>query len=429
MSDNTRWDYIVVGSGAGGATAARELARRKKKVLVIEGGPRTAKLGDVLASADYYDGNRYLYTLRRSQEGIGIVRMLLAGGSTIASCGNGVRCLEKELGQLGLDLSQDFIETEQELHVAPLEPRLYSHGSRVLLQAGRDLGYALEPMPKFIDAAKCRKCGQCVYGCVHGAKWTSLSYLQEAIDNGAEVLYDTRVQQVVISGGRARGVVTKNRQGRREIAARGVVLAAGGIGTPVILQNSGVNEAGGNLFIDPLIITYGITDDPRLSQVHEPSMTFVDLEFHRDKGFLLSTAAFNGGLGKYMIYSLKGFFLPDKRTLSMMTKITDETAGRVYPDGTVSKPLTRQDQIRLQAGSAACKEILRKAGAKHFGVSLVHGAHPGGTAAIGTIVDQDLQTRIDGLFVADASVLPVSPGLPPILTIVALAKHLGKALP
>jgi len=344
---------------------------------------------------------------------VGIVRTLLAGGSTIASCGNGVRCLEKELGQLGLNLAQDFVETEQELQVAPIEPRLYSQGSRALLQAGQYLGYALAPMPKFIDGKKCRKCGQCIYGCVHGAKWTSLTYLHEALDNGAEILCNTRVQQVLVAGGRARGVVVKNRQGVQKIEGRAGVLAAGGIGTPVILQNSGVKEAGGNLFIDPLIITYGITDDARLSQVHEPSMTFVDLEFHQSQGFLLSTAAFNGGMGKYISYGIKGFFLPDKHTLSMMTKITDEAAGRVYADGTISKPLTAQDRTRLKAGSAVCKEIIHKAGAKKFGVSMVQGAHPGGTAAIGTVVDKNLQTKIDGLFVADASVLPTAPGLPP----------------
>jgi choline dehydrogenase-like flavoprotein len=56
------------------------------------------------------------------------------------------------------------------------------------------------------------------------------------------------------------------------------------------------------------------------------------------------------------------------------------------------------------------------------------GAHPGGTAAIGQVVDKDLQTRIESLFVYDASVVSTSPGLPPILTIVALSKRLGKKL-
>ncbi|HXZ29619.1 MAG TPA: GMC oxidoreductase [Dehalococcoidia bacterium] len=55
--------------------------------------------------------------------------------------------------------------------------------------------------------------------------------------------------------------------------------------------------------------------------------------------------------------------------------------------------------------------------------------HPGGTAAIGKVVDKDFQTKVDGLFVCDASILPVTPGLPPILTIVTLAKRSANVLP
>jgi len=49
-------------------------------------------------------------------------------------------------------------------------------------------------------------------------------------------------------------------------------------------------------------------------------------------------------------------------------------------------------------------------------------------AATGGVVDKNLQTEVDNLFVCDASVLPATPGLPPILTIVALAKRLAKLL-
>ena len=76
------------------------------------------------------------------------------------------------------------------------------------------------------------------------------------------------------------------------------------------------------------------------------------------------------------------------------------------------------------------KEILVKAGAdsKSIVAGKVGGGHPGGTAAIGELVDKDLQTEVNNLFVCDASVLPTAPGLPPILTIVALAKRLAKSL-
>lgn len=56
------------------------------------------------------------------------------------------------------------------------------------------------------------------------------------------------------------------------------------------------------------------------------------------------------------------------------------------------------------------------------------GAHPGGTAAIGEAVNKNLETKIKGLFVCDASVLPTSPGLPPILAIIALSKRFARKL-
>jgi choline dehydrogenase-like flavoprotein len=113
-----------------------------------------------------------------------------------------------------------------------------------------------------------------------------------------------------------------------------------------------------------------------------------------------------------------------------MTKIIDDPAGRVYKDGTFSKPITARDRERLQEGFSISREILVKAGAKSKSItaSRVQGAHPGGTAAIGTVVDTDLQTKVDNLFVCDASVLPASPGMPPILTIAALATRLAKTL-
>ena len=105
--------------------------------------------------------------------------------------------------------------------------------------------------------------------------------------------------------------------------------------------------------------------------------------------------------------------------IGIMIKIADESAGYVYSDGTVDKSVTQRDSKRLQEGTNIAKEIL---------VSKPQGAHPGGTAAIGKVVSKDLQTDVKNLFVCDASVLPTAPGLPPILTIVALAKWLTKKL-
>jgi choline dehydrogenase-like flavoprotein len=84
----------------------------------------------------------------------------------------------------------------------------------------------------------------------------------------------------------------------------------------------------------------------------------------------------------------------------------------------------------LNKGAEISKEILLKAGvdSKSIFSTKIAGAHPGGTAAIGEIVDNKLQTEVNNLFVCDGSVLPTSPGAPPILTIIALAKRLAKSL-
>ena len=352
----------------------------------------------------------------------------MAGGSTVVSCGNGVRCLEKELAEFGIHLEMEFAEAEGEMRIAPYDERRLSKGSKRILEASKELGYRMEPMPKFIDPAKCRRCGGCQLGCKHGAKWTALDYLDVARKNGAEILYDTRVNKVVTENGKVKGINITGPGGNSEILADVVILAAGGMGTPVILQKSGIEEAGSNLFLDLLVNTYGVADG--LSQREEPTMALVDKEFYESKGFILSPFLNQPRMVRFLEMGMKGIFLPTDRSLGIMTKIRDDSVGQVHADGTFSKPVTENDRAKLKKGSAISKEILTKAGAdsKSIVVTKVQGAHPGGTAAIDTVVDKDLQTKVNNLFVCDASVFPTSSGMPPILTIVALAKRLAKAL-
>ena len=239
-------------------------------------------------------------------------------------------------------------------------------------------------------------------------------------------MYGTRCISVDIENGRVKGIKVNGPQGSVNILSEVVVIAAGGLGTPVILQNSGFKNAGTGLFIDFLVNTYGTTDG--LNQVHEPTMTLVNHDFHQSRGFILSPFVSHSKLIRIMELGIHGLNTQDDKIIGMMTKICDEPTGRVYPDGSVSKSVTKKDREKLDEGSRISKEILKKAGAKKLFVSRVQGGHPGGTAAVGKVVDSNLQTQINNLFVCDASVLPAAPGLPPILTIVALAKRLAKLL-
>ncbi|MFC1946325.1 GMC family oxidoreductase N-terminal domain-containing protein [Chloroflexota bacterium] len=426
MSDK-KYDYVIVGSGAGGATLAKELSSKGKTVAVIEKGKKENKLGGFFDCYRYYDVNRFTMMPPKSKEGVVVWRSFMAGGPTVVCCGNGVRCLEEELAEFGINLEEEFNEAEDEMKITPYDTRRLSSGGKKILEASTDLGYKMEAMPKFIDPKKCRRCGNCQYGCAYGAKWTAVEFLDEAEKNGADIFYNHIVDKVITENGTAKGVsLTKGNISK--IDANAVILSAGGLATPVIMQKSGLDKAGSNFFEDMLVNTYGVAKG--LDQTNEPTMAIVDHEFHKSEGFILSPFIHQSRPVRYIELGIRGMLMPTEGLLGIMAKTADDSVGRVYPDGSFSKTITDTDRKRLDRGAEVSKEILLKAGADSKSIvhSNISGGHPGGTAAIGEIVDKDLQTEVNNLFACDASVLPKAPGLPPILTIVALAKRLSKML-
>jgi choline dehydrogenase-like flavoprotein len=297
------------------------------------------------------------------------------------------------------------------------------------MKASNDLGLDVKPMLKFIDFQRCRSCGGCAQGCIYGAKWTAQKSIGDALRAGAKLLTDTSVDLVLHSGGEVKGVRARGPSCVMEIDAENVVVAAGGIDTPVILQRSGLSNAGGNFFADPYVNTVGIVGEDCMGD--EVSMATVIDGFHEGNGFIVSPA-FDKPWTTFLHFpSLrKRYALRMCRILKLMTKITDDDAGRVNVDGTINKPLTDNDRKKLGKGEELSKSILLQAGAdpRSLCTEGVRAGHPGGTAGIGRVVNSGQETEISRLFVSDASVLPEAPGLPPVLTIVALSKRLSKIL-
>ena len=118
MSERS-YEFVVVGSGAGGATVAAELARRGREVLVVERGRRENNLGRLRPAYGYYDTGTLGIWPRKSLEGVIVWTCRMAGGTTIVSCGNGVPCLADELAALGADVSAELSEVSAEMGVAP----------------------------------------------------------------------------------------------------------------------------------------------------------------------------------------------------------------------------------------------------------------------------------------------------------------------
>ena len=101
-----KYEVVVVGSGAGGATVARELSRAGRSVLIVEAGP---------------DAFPMPLSIATSKEGIDIYQAFGAGGATVLCNGNGVRALEQDLAALGIDLEENTVNSRPNspLHRSP----------------------------------------------------------------------------------------------------------------------------------------------------------------------------------------------------------------------------------------------------------------------------------------------------------------------
>lgn len=427
------YDIIIVGSGAGGSTLAYELSKKGNSVLIIEKGPifMQRHAGRFWSAIPRYYAK---FALRRSKEGTMIYSTENVGGTTVFSCGNMVRIpkLEKNFAANGINLDAEFLEAEKTLNVKPLQENKIIAGSKIIMEATRRLGYKMEPTSKgFNSEVSCDLCGNCITGCHKGAKWDGRFYLDKALKQGAVLMSSTEVKKVMFSVNcEAIGVELSCGE---IVECQKVILAAGGIGTPIILQSSNIS-AGNGLFIDPFEITCGIAPD-NLSQLKSPAMAAVDTEFHHKNGFILSPFVdhWSQMLIFYDLWWDLIHLFPQSRVLSIMTKIQDERTGKVDVNSKISKCLTDIDQAKLKKGAEISSKILREAGVNKSTIITTakrsRGAHPGGTSAIGEVVDNNLKViGCEGLYVCDCSVFPISPGMPPILSIVALAKHLAKIL-
>jgi hypothetical protein len=336
-----------------------ELAKRGREVLVVELGAPEENVGSFSDALGYYDVSKVLTT---PKEGIILWRTLMTGGSTVVSCTNATRALEHELADLGIDLQAEYAEAETELGVEPFADDLLSEGTRRMRDAAKELGYSLEPMPKLLDQAQCRRCSQCTLGCKVAAKWTAREYLHEAEAHGVETYYEIEVRRILDEDGVARGIEGVGPDGPVAVHANTVVLAAGALATPRILQASGI-DAGEGLFVDLFVNVYGVTDEP-VNQLLEPRIALVDTEFHEREGFILSPYLNVPRPVRFIEAGIRGGARPLPRTLGLMIKTKDGPTGTVYANGRVSKAITDADQARLDAGIEVATEILVAAGAR-----------------------------------------------------------------
>lgn len=418
------FDYIIVGAGLTGLALAKELSKKGKNILILEKGGHLKNLGQVMYAWQFYDK----FALSKSVQGVIIYRTIGVGGTSIVSGGNAIEFSEDEYNKIGINLKEELNAAKEECRISITDFPIGRVSKRIMESANK-LGYDMKIMPKFGRINKCVSCGSCTLGCKYGAKWTALEFLKNADKSKVGVITNFSVRKVIISNGKAIGIEGRNSKFIKQRFFSGkIILSAGGIGTPIILQNSGI-EAGTNLYVDLLNVTYGFSKD--LSQSKDVTMSVLCDKFHKDEGFILTPLLDNFFSFASCVeprHIWKMFKL--NKLLGVMTKIKDEDTGRVFKDGRIEKAPTQKDLEKLNRGSEISTEILIECGVnpKSIFVTRPRGAHPSGTAAIGRVVNNNLETKINNLYVCDASALPYTFGLPPVLTLIALAKWLGKRI-
>ena len=397
---------IIVGTGAGGGILAYELTKNNIPVTIIEKGPYI----DSKDAFNYYD---------KYSDSVDLLTTTCIGGASIVAMGNMVRALDEELHEFGIDLSDAYEYVENLVGVHQLDDSHIGKGTQAFLDAGHELGLKTLKMPKAIREEDCIQCGKCAFGCPADAKWSGKDFVDEAVENGATLICDAEVVSVISEDGKACGVTYIKDNNEESVYADRVILSAGAIGSTLILRNSGIEDAGREIFFDPFVSVGGYLKDINFNTEVQMAGLVIG------ENFVLSPH-----FSSFIRANIPNDDVGDKDILSIMVKTADECKGYVDDDGDVVKINTIQDIRYLAEGAATAGFILEKAGVdpSTIGSTVYRGAHPGGTAPIGKIVGSNQETEIEGLFVSDASVLPVSPGKPPILTILALSKRLADYL-
>ena len=418
-------DVIVIGTGPGGATVSRELSQHGKRVLILEWGackPVTGHPKNLFQDCFVLGKSTYI-----TKNLLALVRGITTGGSSLYYCALAVDPPIEMLRKHGVDITKEVDEIKSAVPCAPLRDDLMSQAGRVFMESALDLGYDCQKGNKYIYQDKCRpECDLCLLGCPHGAKWTARNFVDEALENEAKMINGARVSRVIVEGGKAVGVEYKHNNQVHKAYASKVVVAAGGIGSPMILRESGISGVGQDFFFDPLWFMWGKVD--RVTSGKGIPMTARILL--PEEGIVLTDHNMPHLIKA--IFDVQGF-KPHKAFLysnmvPIQAKVRDGLSGSIGKHGWVWKSLQEKDWQRLNAGYEHAKKILENAGATGIYRSPLLAAHPGGTVKIGEFLDSDLKTEFDGLYVCDASVIPDEMGLPPSLSILSMGKRLSKHL-
>jgi choline dehydrogenase-like flavoprotein len=503
-------DVVVVGSGAGGGVVAAELARAGQSVLVVEAGPFVDESTMPRDELDAY-GRLYLnYGLLSTWDGA--ITMLAGSGVGGGTLVNWMTCLDAPAevraewsrdhgldGVDGADWAADVARIERELGVAPATS--IPAKDALIRRGATELGWEFDVIRR--NATDCGDCGSCPFGCRRGSKQSGIrAHLATAVAHGARVLDRARVTRLVPGPAGAMAGVAGHLAPAAHDASPGsptrpftvraaqVVLAAGALRSPAILQASGIEHPaiGRYLRLHPVPVVGAIHEEPvdmwRGTMQAVRSMEFGNDEPGRRRYVIESAPGHLGLLALVLPWTgsaSHAALMARARHFSPLIAITrDGGEGRVR--------LTRAGRVRIDyrlddLGRATARHALvamarlARAGgarevvaigtpmhrhrvdgahdeARRFGAferslaamdfgphrGTIASAHQMGTLRMGASpaahpADPDGRLRRDsrgsvipGLYVADTSTFPTAIGVNPMITVMAMARRVSRTV-
>ncbi len=478
-------DVCVIGSGAGGAVVAKELAEAGLSVVILEAGenhnPSTfGSYEPEMLRRLFWDSG-----LRRTRDNAIIISQGKGvGGSTVHNLCYAVRPAQALLYKWQVpEIWPHFNQVEQTLGVTQIQETDVNPLNAVIRRGCEAMRWRGGLQRH--NRGECPACGaQCLFGCPvskaaqsdstgTGKQSMAVTYIPLALAAGAKLYSDCMAEKIHVEKGSVTSVSAQLPSGRLEVQSKIVVLAAGAINSPQLWLKSGLPNAnrrvGKNLHLHPAAFVGGVFNETIDGHLGIPQSYYIDqfLDMKRlpDSGYLLMPA-----FGSQMIVaaSLPGFG-EDHRELmeryrhiaALLVLLHDRTTGRVSVNygGTpnIAYRLGHSDRKVLVEGIINAARLLFAAGAteilmpytQHVPIKteadldiirqrgivpndiMMASSHPQGTLRMGENPNRAVvklsgeSYAAKGLFVADASLFPTSVGVPPTLTIAALATHVA----
>ena len=510
-------DVVIVGSGAGGGVVAADLAAAGRSVVVLEAGPFVDEASMPTNELDAYVALYLERGLLATWDGsVTLLAGSAVGGGTLVNWMTTIEApasvreaWRTEHGVDGLadgeTWTADVAAIESEMGVAPsdyLPPK-----DDAIVRGATALGWEAGPTRR--NATGCDDCGSCPFGCRRGSKRSGIrAHLVTATARGARIVQRVRVTRVLVEGGRAVGVeglalvpdpITgapiPDASGPRGIRVRPlhvrapqVVVSAGALRTPAVLQGSGLEHPAIGRYLRVHPVTGALTRQPYPVELWRgPMQAARSLEFLEPtvdrEGYVIESAPGHPGLLALALpwegAAAHADLMADARHLGAFIGITRDSGegrasltrhGRVRLDYRLDAravatlrhaavscarlarasdavdiviPGTRPLWSRGQVDDATFERFLDAVGRFDYrpNFASIFSAHQMGTARMGAdpadhACDPSGRVRvgprddrvIGGLYVADTSLFPTGLGVNPMLTVMVLARRVARTV-